>query len=458
MRFIQSSGATLIFKTMAMTCGFGASLLIARILGPQGRGLYGLIMTVLVLATVCGLFGFASANAYLISKDRSRTRAFGTISLIMGALGSALAVLVITGLSCAWPGALGDLHGRLLWATLALVPVFLWGNLFSCAYLGRGDIIDFNLFETGQRFVFALSAAVVLCALKASMTSYVMTVVIVLYLLLLIYVIRYYLTARPGRIFDMTLFKPAFSFGMRSYVATLVTYGVIRSGIFFVTYYRGTAEAGQFAVAQQLSELLVIIPGVIATILSPRIARGDAEHLTPRVMRIVAALLLPMFLAMLFAREFLIAGLFGSQFLPASDVLLILLPGAFLLGLETILAADMAGHGYPWAAALAWVPVLCLNAVGYLILIPRFGIKGAALSSSISFAAIFLLLLFYYKRMHKCRILPMFLIEYDDVRTMIFVVHEFIFRRTDTRVKANDAGEAAPLEGRAESQKVGSRP
>ena len=74
MRFIRSSSITLIFKAMAMLCGFGVSILIGRTLGPEGRGVYGLVMTIIILALNFGLFGFAGANTYLISSDKNRSR------------------------------------------------------------------------------------------------------------------------------------------------------------------------------------------------------------------------------------------------------------------------------------------------------------------------------------------------------------------------------------------------
>ncbi len=70
MRFIHSASTTIILKAVALIGGLGTSIIISRILGPEGRGIYGIIMTVIVLSASFGVFGFAASNTYFIAKNR----------------------------------------------------------------------------------------------------------------------------------------------------------------------------------------------------------------------------------------------------------------------------------------------------------------------------------------------------------------------------------------------------
>ena len=134
MRFIHSATLTIVFKAIAMISGLAVSIVIARVLGPEGRGVYALIMTMIVMSASFGVFGLTASNTYLIAKDHGKSRAIGTQSLLTGFIGTILCGLVILMIDSFGRTVFQGLNSTLLWLTLALVPLFLWGNLFSFAY------------------------------------------------------------------------------------------------------------------------------------------------------------------------------------------------------------------------------------------------------------------------------------------------------------------------------------
>jgi O-antigen/teichoic acid export membrane protein len=426
MRFVRSSSTTLIFKMIAMICGFGVSILIGRVLGPEGRGVYGLVMTIIVLSSSFGLFGFSGANAYLISRDLNRAKALGVQSLFVGALGFIITAAIIYIINTNWPSILGGLNKPLFWITLSLVPMYLWGYLFSNAYLGCGKIVAYMMFETGQRVIFLLAALVLLSLMHRGMNTYMTVVSLTIGAMVLGYILWFFRSIKKGPSFDLKLIPDSFAYGVRSYVATVVTFAVMRSGIFFVNYFCGTAQAGMFSVAQQMAELLVIVPSVIGTVLFSRIASGDSKELTAKVTRTATVIFLPLFVFLALIRNVLVTLLFGAEFLPAAEVFLILLPGTFFLGLEVLIASDIAGRGYPWPAALAWIPILIMNVVGYSLLVPRFGINGAAFSSTVSFIAIFAFILWYYRRISGQKLRTMFIVDKNDLKKILSIPKEII--------------------------------
>ena len=411
---------------IAMFCGFGVSILIGRVLGPEGRGIYGMVMTIIMLALNFGLFGFAGANTFLISRDKIHSKALGVQSLIVGLVGAFIVMIIVVVVNAYWPKVLGDLDSTLLWVTIAMVPLYLWGSSFSSAYLGRGKIVIYMMFEMGQRAIFMVVAVVAFGFLSWDMNSYMIAVLVALGIMISLYVGWYFKSSPDGPTFNSKMFSAALGYGTRSYVASVVTFAVLRSGIFFVNYYMGTAQAGLFSVAQQMAELLVIVPSVIGTILFSRIAGGDSKELTARVIRTATVIFLPLFLFLAMFRNILVTLLFGAEFLPAAHVFLIFLPGTFFLGLEVLIVSDIQGRGYPWAAALAWIPILIMNVIGYMILIPRFGIDGAAFSSTISFITIFVYILWYYKRISGQNLRAMFLADKNDLKKILSIPKEMI--------------------------------
>jgi len=415
MRFIKSAFTTLAFKAVAMVAGLAISVVIARVLGPEGRGIYALVMTIIVLSASLGVFGLTASNTYFIAKDERKTRTIGMQSFITGGLGSVLSILTIYLIQIISPSVLRGLNDTLLFLTCALIPLFLWGNLFSFAYLGRGRILAFNTFETGQRVIFFALSLVLLWQLRAPLEAYLTTVLVVVGLLVAGYIVFYFSDAAPGPLFDPGYTSLSLSYGMKSYIATMLTLAIMRSGVLFVNYYGGNVDAGLFAVAQQISELVIIIPTVVGTVLFGRVSKGDSYYLTPMVLRTIAAIFLPVTLLMYFGSDWLIVTVFGTEFVGSVSALKIMLPGAFLLGLEVVIAKDLAGRGYPWPAVLAWIPALLINVAGFQILIPKFGVDGAAISVSISFTLIFLLIAIYYIKLSKAKIAHLFIMRREDV-------------------------------------------
>jgi O-antigen/teichoic acid export membrane protein len=76
--------------------------------------------------------------------------------------------------------------------------------------------------------------------------------------------------------------------------------------------------------------------------------------------------------------------------------MLVLLPGVILLGGAKVLTNEIAGWGYPHYNSFNAGVALILTVILDLILIPRFGILGAALASSISYTGIFFAAVGFY--------------------------------------------------------------
>jgi len=136
---------------------------------------------------------------------------------------------------------------------------------------------------------------------------------------------------------------------------------------------------------------------VIATLLFPRVtteqdARGETTCLVSRYTTLI------MFACCLAAVPFslLLPVIYGPAFTDATKLLLILLPGVYLMGLESILVQHFNALGLPRAIPIYWVVTLVLNLVLVFALVPRFGAQGAAIASSISYALIFTLVALHF--------------------------------------------------------------
>ena len=84
--------------------------------------------------------------------------------------------------------------------------------------------------------------------------------------------------------------------------------------------------------------------------------------------------------------EFVIVLLYGEDFRPAGAVIVWLVPGIVALGHSRILANYIAGQGRPGINAARGCAALVVNIAANLVLIPVYGIIGAAVATTISYS------------------------------------------------------------------------
>jgi O-antigen/teichoic acid export membrane protein len=177
------------------------------------------------------------------------------------------------------------------------------------------------------------------------------------------------------------------TYGVRAYVAIVVSFLVIRLDLLLVNGYLGPAEAGLYSVAATIADGMFVLPMVVALNLFPRVARSDSHEQTAEVFRSLAVLYGGLCLFTIPAAQ-AIPLVFGERFEGSIDLYYWLLPGVFCLGLLTILAHHFAGRGYPKEAAAIWFVGLGLNVAINVAFLPGRGAWVASLASSIAYAVL----------------------------------------------------------------------
>jgi O-antigen/teichoic acid export membrane protein len=182
---------------------------------------------------------------------------------------------------------------------------------------------------------------------------------------------------------------PALAFGIKLYAATAAAIVIYRFDVFLLNAYAGESEAGYYAVAIALTNALVVLPTALGSVLFPRLASLAQEptdeprsrEVQEQAIRHSVLIVAVTSLLLAAGMPLLIVPVFGSEFEPAIEPAMILLPGAAALGLATTLYSALAGRGrpdYPLKIALLVTP---LAIALYYVLIPEFESDGAALGS-----------------------------------------------------------------------------
>jgi len=371
-----------------------AGIIVARWLGAEGVGALAVINVAVATIVQLGSFGLPSSNTYFIAQDQAHFRAAAINSLIFAFGAGSILALCLSLTAALRPDWFGFVPPELIRIAAISIPFQLVVLIGLNILLALGKIKEFNLLDlAGQSFVL-INAVLVLLVLKQGLATLVTlntaAAILVSLVVTLLLVISGNSIVQSKWRGDIGLLRRMIVYGLKFHISILAGAIIIRADLLVVNHFRGAAEAGVYSVASQFALLLMLLPGVIATLLFPRVtseqdARGETTCLVSRYTTLI------MFLCCLAAvpLSLLLPWIYGSAFADATRLLLILLPGVYLIGLESVLVQHFNALGLPRAIPLYWLATLVLNLILVFALVPRFGAQGAAIASTISYAAIF---------------------------------------------------------------------
>lgn len=412
-------------RIMMAVNSVAAGVIVARMLGADGLGKLSVLNVTAAMAVQTGSLGLPSSSVYFIAQDNRRLAPVAINSFTFAITAGGFLALSVYIAALRQPGLFGAVAPALVGLAAISIPFQLVSLLGLNVFLAMGRIGRFNLLElTGQTFIF-INAVLALLVLRSGLWLLVAlntAASIALSILIVLSVIRYAaghesgaLRARP----DMSLFRSMLKYGLKFHVAALAGIVIFRADLLILNHFRGTREAGVYAVASQVSLMLMLLPGVLATLLFPLIASGQdlkgetscrATRYTAFVMLLICAAAAPLSLTLpLF---------YGAAFADVATQLLILLPGVYLISIESVMVQHFNAAGVPRAIPLFWVATLCVNVALMLMLVPRFGARGAAISSTLSYAMIFALVAYYFRRRTGRRFSEILLLRSYELREL----------------------------------------
>lgn len=401
-RFSTKVAWTLAARVLMIINSVAAGIIVAHWLGAKGVGELAVINVAVATIVQLGSFGLPSSNTYFIAQDQGRLRAAAINSLIFVMVVGSLLGLGLSALASARPDLFGFVSPDLIRLAALSIPFQLLVLIGLNILLAVGKVREFNLLDLASQSFVLINALLALVVLNRGLQTLVIlntatSIIAGLLVLLLLVISAKKLAASKWRP-DMALLRRMIQYGIKFHISILVGAIIIRADLLVVNHFRGAAEAGVYSVATQFGLLLMLLPGVIATLLFPRVtaeqdARGETTCKATRYTTFI------MFLCCVAAVPFslLLPVLYGEAFSDATRLLLILLPGVYLMGLESVLVQHFNALGLPRAIPVYWVITLALNLVLVFTLVPRFGAQGAAIASTISYAVIFGLVALHFR-------------------------------------------------------------
>jgi len=184
--------------------------------------------------------------------------------------------------------------------------------------------------------------------------------------------------------------RSLFNFSIVVFITNLVQFFAYRADYWLINYFRGESELGIFSQANRFAQMLWVLPNILAAMLIPLIAAPGGDFNEKGVIRLVRVINYSNFLVI--GVIVLIALLTYDLFLPVSFSagffpLLLMIPGYYFFCINILLAAFFSSRRLLWVNLIGSSLCFIVIILADLILIPAFGIQGAAIADSIAYSA-----------------------------------------------------------------------
>jgi O-antigen/teichoic acid export membrane protein len=395
------------------------TIILARKLGPENQGLFTMSMlpTSLFLILLTGGISFGTVF-YLGRKKYSLREAmvgnlFFSFFFSLFALFFSFLVIFFWGEKI-FPGV----PKNFFYLSFLIIFPSCFLDYFSGILLALKKIKDFALlsfFLDFFRFLFVFFL-IFLLSFKVKAAILAEFFALLFSIILLIYLLREEFKEISLK-FPKDYLKDVFFYGVKSHLSAIFAFLQYRVDHLFINFFLNPLAVGFYAISTRVAEGFWLFSYALITVFFPTIvSQKDSfkNKFTPLVLRQSIILFFFFCFILYFLSPLVIEIFFSRNYLPSILPLRILLFGTFFISLWRILSQDIFARGFPMLNVKISFFAFCLNVFLNLILIPLYGLVGAAISSSFSYCFMFFFALFYYLKISKSSLKEVFLPTKND--------------------------------------------
>lgn len=368
---------------------FLAGVVAARLLTPVAMGVAGVGITVGWAVAIVANGGLNISAIYFLGK-----RPDDRVLLVGRVLGLALVSFVVAALVTAvLAPLLGDLvldqRRPLLFVASAAISIGTVAHEVAGALLlGLAKRGAYVIADLVRSCVTLLGTVVVLVALLRSAPGYVFATalgVVVPAMVSLIVLRRQLGPLRPR--YDREFTSSALRMGLAGQAGNVLTFLNVRFDQLLVPALAGLHAGGIYFIAGRVAEVVGQASTAASSMLFPHVAaQPDAARTrtTERTARLTLLATLGLAIGLGAVSPVALPLIFGEPYRAGVPALLLLLVAMIPLALSRVLAADLKGRGRPGLVSVGTSVGVVLLLLGDVLLIPRFGIEGAAMAAIVA--------------------------------------------------------------------------
>lgn len=367
------------------------SIVLARFLGPAGRGEIAAAILWSALLVALGSLGMIESVLYFVAQPGVKTQHVFANGLVMTLIQSI--ILVPVGY-LAMPTLLASQRAEVVEvsrAFLVIVPVSLFTQYNRSILQGRMKIGSYNLIQVTIPIGYLVGAVALyrLDALSVEGVVFLHTLLNVLVMVMSLVLLVIHRIPLGFRL-DLALLKQMLVYGTQVQVGTVFSNANLRLDQVLMAAWVSPTQLGLYVVAVSASSVSGVFSRAVSIVATPVIAKQTDPQLritqlqtifrnywlAGLVLKLLFALVLPWGIPLVYGAEF-------SEAVWTAEVLLL---ASVFFDASYVLMAEARGLGAPWLASRAEILASVVTAVFLLTLLPLLGIMGAAITSLLAYA------------------------------------------------------------------------
>lgn len=400
----------------AIINGIFVGIIISRILGPEGRGIYVSILVVPVIVVSLSLLGIKRSTIYHIGKktykDNEIISGVFCILIITSPLGILISGIVY------YFSRNPDFTFILIVLVLLTIPARMTIIYTEGVFLGKEQFYKSNRLKWMPGLINLLTLVffiwIVRLSVFGALLSFLLSNLIVAIYSLCIIVKEYKIKI----CFNYEIIKSLIKIGVVYAFALFIMQLNYRIDIFLLEKLSSMKEIGYYSLGVSITEMLWQLPLAIGIVVISRSAgTNNQAALTKSVARLLRVSFLVVFIAsiiLFLIIPFIIPLIYGKDFIPSIQIVQTILPGILIFMIFKILSSSLAGIGKPHIIIKIFIPALIINVILNLILIPKYGGLGAALATNVSYTLGAICLLIVYSRVMKIPVIEIIKFKKND--------------------------------------------
>lgn len=374
----------------------------ARYLGPDGRGTFAAITTWVILFSTFGYLSLGQVVLHRATVARDTNWYGSTLSNLFLITICATALGWLTAAGCyaiAAEKSFGNISLPLLILGFATLPFLIWEHYGSALLIAIGKLGTYNRAQMYGK-TFNLVAMLAAFSVDASVQSLLFVtllsqaIIAVSGITQLLRFIEF--KFEPDRLGIASLLSD----GAKLHLNAIGMFLVSSVNVLIINSYQGAIATGHFHLATQLMGIMLVIPQAVSVAIYSKMSKSSAQAVWPYHRKILILTVISMVVtaALAFAIAPVVIPLIaGPSFSPTIQIFQTLLFSMVGMTLAIAMAPQVIGRGHFWQSSAITVSLGCINLSLNFLLIPIYGIEGAAVSTVFTYLASTAVHLFYFR-------------------------------------------------------------
>ncbi len=414
----------LLTKFFLIFIKFGITIFTSRFLGAEGRGIFVLVNQIVGIANTFISISCGEGLIYYLNKSQNYRKKIFFITIFLILVFSLISSIILISLNILFPNEIIDIKYKII--VLALViPVMTEYFLYS-VLKGFKLFSNYNKISILTRTIlFLLICSSILFEGDVTLNCLIFYTIGYFLNLIIYFVYFFKITVKKLYYKSKDLYR-VIKYSSKIHLINFITELEYKIDNFIIVFFLDLKAVGIYSIAVTITQLVFYVTNSINTIVFPyvssnlKIIKKDEVILDMVKLSFTSTIII--LFPLVLAGFYLFPFIFGAEFLESYYIFLILAFGILAESISRVIITWFKGLNKTKELLNISVSCIILNIILNLYLIPILGLKGAAISSVVTYTLRMILILVRFRSYVKFKISKIFKIEFKQLYFFISAI------------------------------------